>query len=87
MFESTGELVGSRWTAGETVVVFSDGVSEALNPHGEEFGEELPLPLLASRPRPAAHPRRGDEGVRPRLPGKRAPERRDVTMLVVRYRG
>jgi sigma-B regulation protein RsbU (phosphoserine phosphatase) len=43
---------------GDTLLVFSDGVTEALGPQGEEFGEggllaalraraHLPLPLLA----------------------------------------
>ncbi|MFN8062775.1 MAG: SpoIIE family protein phosphatase [Vicinamibacterales bacterium] len=88
MFESTGYESGRlALTAGETVVVFSDGVSEALNPHGEEFGEERLLPLLASLF--GRDPQHILDVVTKEVRAFQgsALQNDDVTMLVVRYRG
>ena len=39
---------------GDTLVVFSDGVTEALNAAGDEFGEERLLPCIERAPRQPA---------------------------------
>ena len=42
-----------EWTTinqGETLLIFSDGVSEAQNPHGEEFGLERLFQVLQDKP-------------------------------------
>jgi sigma-B regulation protein RsbU (phosphoserine phosphatase) len=38
--------------AGSSIVVYTDGVSDALNSEGEEFGEERIMSCLASLPKP-----------------------------------
>ena len=38
----------SRWSAGDTLVLFSDGVTEAVNPSDEDFGEQRLADLVAS---------------------------------------
>jgi sigma-B regulation protein RsbU (phosphoserine phosphatase) len=38
--------------AGSSIVVYTDGVSDALNSEGEEFGEERVMRCLTSLPRP-----------------------------------
>jgi sigma-B regulation protein RsbU (phosphoserine phosphatase) len=38
--------------AGSSIVIYTDGVSDALNSEGEEFGEERIMRCLASLPRP-----------------------------------
>ena len=41
MFEgATFEEETLRLEPGDVLIVFSDGITEALNPNGEEFGEE-----------------------------------------------
>jgi phosphoserine phosphatase RsbU/P len=37
---------------GSSIVVYTDGVSDALNSEGEEFGEERIMRCLTSLPRP-----------------------------------
>ncbi|HEY7446643.1 MAG TPA: SpoIIE family protein phosphatase [Vicinamibacterales bacterium] len=73
--------------AGDTIVVFSDGVSEARNGQDEELGRERLVSALA------ASPNLSSEGtleklltaVRDFTAG--APQADDVTALVLRYRG
>jgi sigma-B regulation protein RsbU (phosphoserine phosphatase) len=43
----TGEV---QLTAGDRLVLFTDGVTEAMNPQGEEFGEERLLALMTADP-------------------------------------
>ena len=38
---------------GSSIVVYTDGVSDALNSDGEEFGEERIVRCLASLPKPS----------------------------------
>ena len=40
-----------KLTAGSSIVVYTDGVSDALNSEGEEFGEERIIRCLTSLPR------------------------------------
>jgi phosphoserine phosphatase RsbU/P len=69
---------------GETCVVFSDGISEAINAGGEQFGEErISRTLAALRARPAAEIRDGlIEAVRTHAGG--APQADDITVVVVK---
>ena len=39
-----------RLTPGDRLVLFTDGVTEAMSPQGEEFGEERLLALMAADP-------------------------------------
>ena len=73
---------------GDFLVVFSDGVSEALNPTGDEFGDER---LLA-----ASIAAMGATEVQPRLQHvfasvseftAGAAQHDDITAMIVEYRG
>lgn len=72
---------------GDLVLVFSDGVTEALNVHGEEFGEARVLEVMQSARATAP------QGVLDALVeavrafSRGAPQNDDVTAMVVRYRG
>jgi sigma-B regulation protein RsbU (phosphoserine phosphatase) len=72
---------------GDLIVVCSDGVTEALNRAGEEFGRERLLevvkPLHGSRPEVVLEQLMG--AVRQFSEG--AAQADDVTALVLRYRG
>ena len=48
---------GSRCGPGDTLVVYSDGVTETWDPDGEEFGEESLVAARGAQPRRSA-PRR-----------------------------
>jgi phosphoserine phosphatase RsbU/P len=72
---------------GDTLIVFSDGISEALNPDGDEFGEErlvscmetnreLPSAILLECVLETVQQFRGD-----------AAQNDDLTLLVLRYLG
>jgi serine phosphatase RsbU (regulator of sigma subunit) len=72
-------------TAGDSLAVFSDGVSEALNPKGDEYGEDRIRETLAPHwlePSDAALQTLLNS-VREFAQG--APQNDDVTALVVRY--
>jgi serine phosphatase RsbU (regulator of sigma subunit) len=72
---------------GDVIVVFSDGVSEALSATGEEFGEERIKTVIASVPDggPDVMVERLLEAVRDFSRG--AVQNDDITALVVRYGG
>ena len=73
--------------AGDTVVVFSDGVSEALNAAGEEFGDER-LESVAASVGDAPPPVVVEHIVASvREFTKGAPQSDDITVMVVRYLG
>ena len=62
---------------GDTLVVFSDGVTEALNAAGDEFGEERLLPCIRRTSRqPDRRAARQDSGDGQDVRGERGPERR-----------
>lgn len=72
-------------SAGDSIAVFSDGVSEALNPEGEEYGEDRIREALAPH---WLEP--SDAALQTLLNSVRefargAPQSDDVTALVVRY--
>lgn len=88
MFEhATYEQETVQLDPGDTVVVFSDGVSEALSAGGEEFGEARLLDVvsreLASGPQVMLE--RVLEAVRDF--GRGAAQNDDVTALIVQYSG
>ena len=72
---------------GDFLLVFSDGVSEALNPHDEEFGDDRLLASVAGMTDPAVEPRLQDvfKNVSDFTAG--AAQHDDVTAMVVGYRG
>ncbi len=78
-------------TAGDRIVIFSDGVSEAMNGAGDEFGDERLLAAIR-----AAHatddeidaPRLVDDVIAAvRVFTAGAAQSDDITAMVVRYRG
>jgi phosphoserine phosphatase RsbU/P len=72
---------------GDAVVVFSDGVTEAVNDAGEEFGEDRLWDCLkAHRQMPAADQLQCLFEALRRFTD-RAPQHDDVTALVLRYLG
>jgi phosphoserine phosphatase RsbU/P len=70
---------------GDVLVIYSDGVTEALNPAGEEFGEDRLVALLEAHPGASAADllARLVEAVQEFAAG--APQHDDVTALVVKY--
>jgi sigma-B regulation protein RsbU (phosphoserine phosphatase) len=71
---------------GDTFVLFSDGVSEAMNANEDFFGEDRLLAHLAASPAaaPAEIVRGTLEAVRAFAAG--APQSDDITVLAVTYR-
>ena len=86
--EATYEQEVVTLQPGDTLITFSDGVSEAWNVEGTEFGDERILECLHTAPRDIEP----SELVQEVLAGVRAftvgePQSDDITVLVVRYRG
>jgi serine phosphatase RsbU (regulator of sigma subunit) len=82
---ATYEQEEIQLSAGDAIAVFSDGVSEALNPQGEEYGEDRIRDGLAPH---WLEP--SDSALQTLLNSVRefargAPQNDDVTALVVRY--
>jgi len=71
--------------SGESWLVFSDGVSEARNPHGEDLGEDAFLQALPTN----VAPRKMFEGAVEKLNTfvADAPQHDDITLLYVDWRG
>ncbi len=76
-----------KLAVGDTLIIFSDGISEAINPDEEEFGED-PLPGIISANRDASAMALIDTIIDLviRHAGK-APQRDDMTMVVIRRTG
>ena len=72
---------------GDLIVVFSDGVSEAMNAAGEEFGEERlqKLLLTVGAGSAAVVVEQVVAEVRDFTTG--APQSDDITVMAIRYRG
>jgi serine phosphatase RsbU (regulator of sigma subunit) len=72
---------------GDIVVVFSDGITDALNPQGEEFGDDRLIQCLSANAdlAPAAVLETLMSAVREFAQG--AVQNDDLTAMVVRYRG
>jgi serine phosphatase RsbU (regulator of sigma subunit)/pSer/pThr/pTyr-binding forkhead associated (FHA) protein len=72
--------------AGDVLLVYSDGVSEAVNPEGEEFGEERLAACLTSAPYESAAQVLGavQDAVRQFAAGADVID--DVTVMVLRFR-
>jgi sigma-B regulation protein RsbU (phosphoserine phosphatase) len=73
-------------TPGDVLVVYSDGVTEAVNPEGEEFGEERLAACLTSAPYESAAQVLGavQDAVRQFAAGADVID--DVTVMVLRFR-
>jgi sigma-B regulation protein RsbU (phosphoserine phosphatase) len=86
LFEhATYEQEEIQLIAGDLVAVFSDGVSEALNPAGDEYGEARTQSAIASNWLEPVDTVLQSllESVRTFARG--APQNDDVTALIVRY--
>ncbi len=78
------ELGKIQLNVGESLVVFSDGVSEAVDPEGEEFGDErLKTVVKESRTRSAAGMRDKIESTLSAFT-KTAPANDDITLVIVK---
>jgi sigma-B regulation protein RsbU (phosphoserine phosphatase) len=76
-----------RLDSGDTIIVFSDGVSEALSTSGEEFGDER-LQAIAQATGQATAQTIVDRIVTDvRTFTKGAPQSDDITVMVIRYLG
>jgi sigma-B regulation protein RsbU (phosphoserine phosphatase) len=71
---------------GDRLIVFSDGVTEAVNVAGEQFGEERLLSLLQNQRESAPEALLGQLLAKVREFAASAAQNDDVTALVVRYR-
>jgi sigma-B regulation protein RsbU (phosphoserine phosphatase) len=84
---ATYEYGETSLAPGDLVVMFSDGVTEARNSAGDEFGRERLLEVLAGQ-----HGREADRVLDDVLRAvnafaEGAPQADDITALVLRYRG
>ena len=86
--DATFEEERVRLRPGDTLIVFSDGISEALNGAGEEFGDVRILDCVSAIP-PGTDPRIVIDTLftRVREFTVSEPQSDDMTTLVVRYRG
>lgn len=76
-----------RLDSGDTLLVFSDGISEAINPEEEEFGED-PLPGIVMANNDASAMSLIDTVIAEVVShAGRAPQRDDMTMVVIRHTG
>ncbi len=72
---------------GDTLLIFSDGISEAINPEEEEFGED-PLPGIVTANKDASAMNLIDTVISDVVShAGRAPQRDDMTMVVIRRTG
>jgi sigma-B regulation protein RsbU (phosphoserine phosphatase) len=72
---------------GDTLIVFSDGVSEAFNEHGDEFGDDRLLGLIDVHKDEAPQALLDALLAGVRAFSGRATQSDDVTMLIVRFEG
>jgi sigma-B regulation protein RsbU (phosphoserine phosphatase) len=84
---ATYECGSATLAPGDLVVVFSDGVTEARNQAGDEFGRERLVETMVQ-----AHGERPDTALERLLEEVRkfsegAAQADDITALVLRYRG
>jgi serine phosphatase RsbU (regulator of sigma subunit) len=76
-----------KLSPGDWVVVFSDGVSEALSATGEEFGEDRIVEVVNSHLEATTHAMVEALVARVKEFTRGAPQSDDLTALVIRYRG
>ena len=76
-----------RLSAGDAVVLYTDGVTEAMNPNDEEYGVEQLLRLFAEGPRPSA--KQTNEAVFQAVSefAKGTAQSDDITCLTLHYKG
>ncbi len=72
---------------GDTVVIFSDGVSEALNAAGEEYGDDRLQAVVEAAGSVPASEIVDSVVAEVRTFTKGAPQSDDITVMVIRYRG
>jgi serine phosphatase RsbU (regulator of sigma subunit)/pSer/pThr/pTyr-binding forkhead associated (FHA) protein len=72
---------------GDTIIVFSDGVSEALSTAGEEFGDDRLQAVAESSPSSTTADLVDLIVSEVRTFTKGAPQSDDITVMVIRYRG
>jgi sigma-B regulation protein RsbU (phosphoserine phosphatase) len=85
--EATYEEETIQLDAGDLVILYSDGVTEALNAHGDQFEEErLKACLEGAQDRPAAEVLERLVAAVHGFAGT-YPQADDITALVFRYRG
>ena len=71
--------------SGDTLLIFSDGISEAINPEEEEFGED-PLPGIVMANSDASAMSLIDTVIADVVShAGRAPQRDDMTMVIIRH--
>ena len=73
--------------AGDTIIVFSDGVSEALDAAGVEFGDERLISVTEGTPDRSAQSIVDKIVAAVREFTKGAPQSDDITVMVIRYLG
>ena len=80
------EIVRAGMSPGDTVVLYSDGVSEASNPDGEEYGIEALRKLIAEQ-HPTCCPSKLVQACKQRLTAFRGAMERadDETLLAIQY--
>ena len=80
------DIVRASMSPGDTVVLYSDGVSEASNPDGEEYGVEA-LQKLVAEQHPTCCPSKLVQACKQRLTAFRGPVERadDETLLAIQY--
>ena len=76
-----------KLNAGDTIVMFSDGVSEALNANGEEFGDARLEEVVAAVKDSSSSDIVERIVASVRLFTKGAPQSDDITVMVIRYLG
>jgi sigma-B regulation protein RsbU (phosphoserine phosphatase) len=72
---------------GDVVVIFSDGVTEALDVHGEEYGEERLIELIRVHHTAEASAILQQIVDSVQTFARGAPQHDDVTALVLKYAG
>jgi sigma-B regulation protein RsbU (phosphoserine phosphatase) len=72
---------------GDIFFLYTDGVTEAMNPDAEQFGQQQLQDTLESTPH--KHPADLIHAVRARVErhAKGAPQSDDITMLAVKFKG
>jgi len=87
MEEAVYQTAGTSLTPGETLVAYTDGVTEAMNPAQQLFGSTRLLALLAAQA--GRNPEALDEAVMQAVRdfAGEAPQADDITVLSLLFRG
>lgn len=85
--DRTYEVQNVTVAAGDTLVTFSDGVTEAINPSEEEFGDNRLIEVSRRHRKDSAHAHNKAILDAVSAFGDGAPQHDDVTSMVVKYNG